>query len=70
LAFFFSSFILYTVGRIPWTGDQLDASPLPTQVTTHTQSKYTDIKTSIGIWANDVCVWRGEDSLCLKPVVF
>jgi hypothetical protein len=28
---FISFLILYTVGRIPWTGDQLVARPLPTQ---------------------------------------
>ena len=27
----FSSLIVYTVGRIPWTGDQSVARPLPTQ---------------------------------------
>jgi hypothetical protein len=41
LGCFFSYLILYTVGRIPWTGDQLVARPLPTQKTTQTQNKHT-----------------------------
>jgi hypothetical protein len=36
---FFSFLILYTVGRAPWTGDQLVARPLPTHRTTQTQNK-------------------------------
>jgi hypothetical protein len=32
---------LYTVGRAPWTGDQLVARPLPTYKTTQTQNKRT-----------------------------
>jgi hypothetical protein len=35
----FCSLILYTVGRTPWTGDQLIAEQLPTQ----TQNKPTQI---------------------------
>jgi hypothetical protein len=38
---FFSFFILYTVGRSPWTGDQPVARPLPTHRTTQTQSMRT-----------------------------
>jgi hypothetical protein len=38
---FFSFLILYTVGRIPWTGDQTVARPLPTHRTTQTQNKRT-----------------------------
>jgi hypothetical protein len=34
---FFSFFILYTVGRTPWTGDQPVASPLSTHRTTQTE---------------------------------
>jgi hypothetical protein len=37
----FSSLILYTVGRTPWTGDLPVARPLPTQTTTRTQNKRT-----------------------------
>jgi hypothetical protein len=36
---FFSFFILYTAGRIPWTGDQPVARPLPAHRTTQTQNK-------------------------------
>jgi hypothetical protein len=35
---FFSSLILYTVGRTPWMGDQPVARPLPTHRTTQTQT--------------------------------
>jgi hypothetical protein len=38
---FFSFFILYTVGRTPWTGDQPVAGPLPTHRTTQTQNERT-----------------------------
>jgi hypothetical protein len=34
---FFSFLILHTVGRIPWTGDQPVARPLPTRRTTQTE---------------------------------
>jgi hypothetical protein len=36
---FFSFLILYTVGRIPWTGDQPVARPLPAHRTKQTQNK-------------------------------
>jgi hypothetical protein len=35
--------ILYTVGRTPWTGNQLVAKPLPTQDNTNTEETYIDI---------------------------
>jgi membrane protein DedA with SNARE-associated domain len=38
---FFSFLILYTVGRTPWTGDQLLARPLSTHRTTEAQNKRT-----------------------------
>jgi hypothetical protein len=38
---FFSFLILYTVGRIPWTGHQPVSRPLPTHGTTQTQNKCT-----------------------------
>jgi hypothetical protein len=37
----FSFLTLYTVGRTPWTVDQLVAKPLPTHRTTQTQNKHT-----------------------------
>jgi hypothetical protein len=40
---FFSFLIFYTVGRTPWTGDQLVARPLPKHRTAHTQNKRTHI---------------------------
>jgi hypothetical protein len=42
---FFSFFILYTVVRTPWTGDQPVARPLPTHRTTQTQTKRTQTST-------------------------
>jgi hypothetical protein len=38
---FLSSLILQTVGKTPWTGDQLVASPLPAQRTVEIQNKGT-----------------------------
>jgi hypothetical protein len=38
---FFTSLILYTVGRIAWTGDQTVAKPLPAHRTAQTQNKRT-----------------------------
>jgi hypothetical protein len=40
---FLNFFILYSVGRTPWSGDQPVAKPLPTQRTTQTQNKGTQI---------------------------
>jgi hypothetical protein len=41
LGWFFSSLILDTVGRTPWTEDQSFAKPLPTHRTAQTQNKRT-----------------------------
>jgi hypothetical protein len=41
---FFSYFIPYTVGIIPWTRDQPVARPLPTHRTTQTQNKRTQYR--------------------------
>jgi hypothetical protein len=43
LCCFFSFLILYTVGKTPWTGDQLVARPLPTHRTAQTQNKLAQI---------------------------
>jgi hypothetical protein len=40
----FSFLILYTGGRIPWTGGQPVAKPLPTHRTTQTQNKRTQYR--------------------------
>jgi hypothetical protein len=61
--FHFSSLIL-RVGRIPCTGYQPVARPLPTA---YTQNKRTDIHASSGIWTQDPSVWAREDSSCLRP---
>jgi hypothetical protein len=43
LGAFLSSLILYTVGRIPWTGDQPVARPLPPHITTQTQTSMPQV---------------------------
>jgi hypothetical protein len=64
----FSSFlILYTVGRTPWTGDQLVARPLPTRRTTQTQNKRRDIHASSGIRTHVPSVRAAEDGSCFRP---
>jgi hypothetical protein len=47
-----------TVGRIPWTGDQPIAKPLPTQT-------QTNIHALSGIRTHDPRVREGEESSCL-----
>jgi hypothetical protein len=64
-AVFFSFLILYTVGRIPWTGDQPVARPLPIHRTTQTQNKCTQRHPWLsGIRTHDLSVPAGEDNLC------
>jgi hypothetical protein len=63
---FFSSLILYTIGRTPWTGDQVVARPLPTQRTTQTQNNRTDIYVSSGIGTQDPSVRADKDGSCLR----
>jgi hypothetical protein len=43
LGSFISFLIPYTVGRTPWTGDQLVARPIPIDRTIQTQNKRTQI---------------------------
>jgi hypothetical protein len=50
---FFSFLIFNKVRRIPWTGDQPVARPLPAHRTTQTQNKHTDIHASSGIRTHD-----------------
>jgi hypothetical protein len=61
---FFQFLILNTVGRIPWTGKQAIARPLPTHRTTQTQ---TDIHETSGIRTHDPSVRAGENGSCLRP---
>jgi hypothetical protein len=59
---FFSFLILYTVGRIPWTGIR------PSQGRyLHTDYTHTDIHSSSGIRTQDPSVRAGEDGLCFRP---
>jgi hypothetical protein len=60
LAIFFNFFILYTVGRTPWTGDQPVARPL----STHRIN--ADIHASSGIRTHDPSTRTGEDGSCLR----
>jgi hypothetical protein len=67
LGHFFSSLILYTVGRTPWTGDQSVARALPAHRTTQTETKRIDIDPLSGIRTHDPSVRANEDSSCLRP---
>jgi hypothetical protein len=60
---FFSFFILYTVGRTPWAGDQLVARPLPS----HRINAHTDIHALSGIRTHDPNVRARQESSCLRP---
>jgi hypothetical protein len=46
LGHFFSFLIFFTVGTIPWTGDQPVTRPLPAHTTTQTQNKCTQTSMS------------------------
>jgi hypothetical protein len=67
----FQSPDLYTIGRTPWTNDQLVAKPLPKYMTAQTQNKhlYTpNIHVLNGIRTHDHTVRASEDSLCFRPL--
>jgi hypothetical protein len=53
---------IYTVGRIPWMGNQPVANPLPTYRTTQPQNKRTEISVPR---THDPTVRAGEDGSCL-----
>jgi hypothetical protein len=67
LGCFFSFLILYTVGRIPCTGEQPVARPLPTHRTRQTQNKSTHIHALSRIRTHDPRVRASEDSPRLRP---
>jgi hypothetical protein len=58
--------ILQTVGRTLYAGDQPVARPLPTQGNMNAEEKQTDILASSGIRTHDPNVWAGEDVSCLR----
>jgi hypothetical protein len=60
---FFSFFILYTVGRTPWMGDQSVARPQHK----HRINAYTDIHALSWVRTHDSSVWASEDCSCLTP---
>jgi hypothetical protein len=67
----FQSPDLFTIGRTPWTSDQLVARPLPKHMTSQTQNKhiYTlNIYALSGIRTDDHGVRGSEDSSCLRPL--
>jgi hypothetical protein len=64
---------LFTIGRTPWTSDQLVARPLPKHRTSQTQNKhiYTPtINAQSGIFTHDHNVRASEDSSCLRLLGF
>jgi hypothetical protein len=66
----FSSVIIFTDGRTPWTSDQPVARPLSKHRTTQTQNKsmhILNIHALSGIRTHDPSV-RGEDSSCLRQL--
>jgi hypothetical protein len=56
------AWILYTIVRTPWMGDQ----PCR-KAATYTEEMGTDIHASNGIWTHDPSVCVGEDISCLTP---
>jgi hypothetical protein len=58
---------IWTVGMTPWTGDQPDARPLPTQDNTTQKNADTHIHVSSEIRTRDPSVRAAEDSTCLRP---
>jgi hypothetical protein len=65
---FFSFLVFYTVGRIPWTGDQPVARPLPAHKTTQTQKKHTQASMPLsGIRTHVPSICAGKDSSCRRP---
>jgi hypothetical protein len=60
---------LFTIGRTPWTSDQVVARPLPKHRTAQTQNKriYTPkIHALSGIRTHDHSIRASEDSSCLR----
>jgi hypothetical protein len=60
---------LFTIGRTPWTSDQLVGRPLPKHRTTQTQNthKYKlNIRAGSGIQTHDHSVRDSEDSSCFR----
>jgi hypothetical protein len=63
--------IIFTVGRIPWTGDQLIARTLPKHRTKQTENKgihTSNIHALCGIRTKDPGFRASEDSTCLRPL--
>jgi hypothetical protein len=50
--------ILYTVGRIPWMGDQLVARPLPIHRTTQIQNKRTQTSIRLVVFEPTIRVFE------------
>jgi hypothetical protein len=64
---------LFTIGRIPWTSNQLVARPLPKHRAAQTQNKhiYTpNIHALSGIRTHDYGVRVSEDNSYLRPLIY
>jgi hypothetical protein len=62
---------LFTIGRTPWTSDQLVTRPLPKQRTAQTQNKHIctpNIHALSGIRTHYHIVRVSEDSSCLRQL--
>jgi hypothetical protein len=59
---------IWKIGRTPWTGDEPNARPIPTQRTTQHRKTLTHIRASSGIRTHDPCVRTAENSTCLRPL--
>jgi hypothetical protein len=67
----FSSMIIFTDGRTPWTSDQLVARLLPKHRTTKKQNKHIhipNIHALSGIRTHDPGFRASEDSTCIRPL--
>jgi hypothetical protein len=62
---------LFTIGRTPWTSDQLVTGPLPIHrtVQTHTKHIYTpNVHALSGIRTHNYRVRESRDNLCIRPL--
>jgi hypothetical protein len=67
LGHFFSFLILFTVGRIPCTGDQTVAGLLPTHKTTQTQNKRTQYRHQCLEWDSNPRSQRSSERKQFMP---
>jgi hypothetical protein len=70
LSQFFTSLILFTVCRTPWTGDQPVARPIPTHRTTNTQNKRTQTSMSRVEFEPTFPVFQWAKAVITETVLF